>query len=609
MASSHVISGAQILKRLPSLFPALPKLIKGVLIANSRNKEKPLGLGMCFDRAAKQNPNGLALKYQDVEITYADMNAWVNQMAHYFLSIGIKKGDCIGIMVENRPELLATILASAKIGAVSAMINTGQKGKVLAHSINIVAPKIMVVGEECLPAYQVVRSENTLADDKHLFFADLNTLKDQGSCPSHWVNLAEKIKGQPKNNLIQTQDIYAEDPCFYIYTSGTTGLPKAVIFNHGRFMKLYGTFGHVTVQLKKKDRFYVPLPFYHATALGVCWSTILAGASCLVMARKFSTSNFWSDIRTSQSTAFAYVGELCRYLIEQPKTENDKNHKVRLIMGNGMRPAIWSDFKQRFGISNVMEFYGSSEGNIGFTNLLNLEKTVGFTTLPYAIVKYDRECEQPLRDDKGHLQKVAKGEAGLLIGHISDKAPFHGYTDTSKSQACILHDAFENGDRWFNTGDIMRNMGYRHAQFVDRTGDTFRWKGENISTTEVEMLLEESDHINEAVVYGVEIPNTNGRAGMASIRLDKPIEEFDFFKLLQQMKENMSDYSIPVFLSISDKVELTGTFKHVKGPLKEKGFDVGKNTNPLYVWLPESDCYVPLTQQIQNNIEQGMYRY
>lgn len=327
------------------------------------------------------------------------------------------------------------------------------------------------------------------------------------------------------------------------------------------------------------------------------------------MARKFSTSNFWSDIRESESTAFAYVGELCRYLIEQPKTEQDTNHNVRLIMGNGMRPAIWSDFKKRFGISQVMEFYGSSEGNIGFTNLLNLEKTVGFTTLPYAIVKYDRESDQPVRDDKGNMQKVAKGEIGLLIGHISDKAPFHGYTDTSKTQACVLNDVFENGDRWFNTGDLMRNMGYRHAQFVDRTGDTFRWKGENISTTEVEMLLEESDHISEAVVYGVEIPNTNGRAGMASIRLDKPIEEFDFFKLLQQMKQNMSNYSIPVFLSISDEVELTGTFKHVKGPLKERGFDVKKNKNPLYVWLPEADRYVPLTEQIQANIEQGQYRY
>lgn len=609
MSNPQTVSGVQILKRLPGLLPALPKLIKGVTIVNSRNKTKPLGLGMCFEKAVKNNPDGLALKYQDRDIRYREMNEWVNQIAHYFLSIGIRKGDCIAIMIENRPELLATVLASAKIGAISAMINTGQKGKVLAHSIDIVNPKLMIVGEECLQAYEAVRSQNNLSNNQHLYFADTNTQTDAGQCPENWLNLATCISCCEQTNLEQTQQIYSEDPCFYIYTSGTTGLPKAVIFNHGRFMKLYGTFGYVTTRLKKTDRFYVPLPFYHATALGVCWSTILAGSACLVMAKKFSTSNFWSDIRESKATAFAYVGELCRYLIEQPVSKNDKQHSVKLIMGNGMRPSIWTDFKERFGINQVREFYGSSEGNIGFTNLLNLDKTVGFTTLPYAIVKYDRDTDQPYRNHLGHMEKVGKGEAGLLIGCISDKAPFHGYTDESKTQATILSDVFENGDRWFNTGDIMRNMGYRHAQFVDRTGDTFRWKGENISTTEVEMLLEETDHINEAVVYGVEIPNTNGRAGMASIRLNRTVEEFDFVKLLNQMRENMSDYAIPVFLSISEKVELTGTFKHVKGPLKKKGFDLTQHEDPLYVWLPKADRYVPLTAAIQSDIEEGKYRY
>jgi len=421
--------------------------------------------------------------------------------------------------------------------------------------------------------------------------------------------LAQEIKTQPKTNFDATHHIFAEDPCFYVYTSGTTGLPKAVIFNHGRFMKFYGVFGHISVQLKKTDRLYVPLPFYHATALGVCWSTAIAGASCLIMTRKFSVTRFWSDVRETQATVFGYVGELCRYLMDQPKTDQDKDHNIRLMMGNGLRPGIWQDFQARFGIENVMEFYGSSEGNIGFTNVLNLQQTVGMSPLPYAIVKYDRENDQPFRDAKGNMVKVKKGEIGLLIGKISDKAPFHGYTDASKTEACVLTNVFEQGDRWFNTGDIMRNMVYRHAQFVDRTGDTFRWKGENISTTEVEMLIEEMEGVSEPVVYGVEIPNTNGRAGMAAGRLDKKIEEFDFFKLLQQMKASMSDYSIPVFLSISDDVEVTGTFKHVKGPLKQKGFDVGKHQTPLYVWLPESDRYVPLTTDIQQNIEQGMYRY
>jgi len=609
MANHNVITGRQLIKKMPAVVPVLPKLIKGIMIANSRNKEKNVGLGICFERAVARNPSGLALKYQDVEISYSQLNDWVNKIAHYFMSIGIQKSDCVGIMIENRPELLATVLACSKIGAVSAMINTSQKGKVLTHSITLVSPKLMIVGEECLASYENIREKIDLPDNMHLYFADLNTLSDKGSCPSHWLNLASESYNQPLHNPEQTQQIFSEDPCFYIYTSGTTGLPKAVVFNHGRFMKLYGTFGYITVRLKKDDRLYVPLPFYHATALGVCWGTALASSSCLVIARKFSASRFWSDIRENQATAFAYVGELCRYLIEQAPAPDDATNPVRVMVGNGMRPAIWSEFKKRFGIPRVMEFYGSSEGNIAFTNLLNFEKTVGMSPLPYAIVKYDRETDKPFRDASGYMSKVGKGEAGLLIGHITEKAPFHGYTDPSKTESSILTDVFEHGDRWFNTGDIMRQMGFRHAQFVDRTGDTFRWKGENISTTEVEMLLEEVEAVNEAVVYGVEIPNTNGRAGMASIRLNVSVDEFDFSQFLHQMKTNMSDYSIPVFLSINEEVELTGTFKHVKGPLKEKGFDVQKNTDPLYVWLPKTDRYVPLTHQMQKDIEQGIYRY
>lgn len=609
MAIQNTISSVQLIKKILSVVPSFPKLLKGILILTNKNKSKSVGLGVCFERAVKRNPEGSALKYQNIEFSYSEFNDWVNKISHYFLNRGIKKGDTIAIMVENRPELLATVLACAKIGGISAMINTAQKGKVLTHSISLANPKMVVVGEECLAQYETIRNNTNLSDNNHLYFADLNTLDDVGICPDGWLNLASEIYGQPQNNPIQTKQVFSEDPCFYVYTSGTTGLPKAVISNHGRFTKAYGFFGYMTVRLKKHDRLYVPLPFYHATALGVCWSTVLAGSSCLVMARKFSVSRFWSDIRDSNATAFAYVGELCRYLIEQPKRPGDANNTIQVIIGNGMRPGVWREFKQRFGIPRVMEFYGSSEGNILFTNLLNFEKTVGWSPLPFAIVEYNRETDAPVRNSTGQMVRVGKGDVGLLIGHISEKAPFHGYTDSAKTESSILNDVFEQGDRWFNTGDIMRHMGYRHAQFVDRTGDTFRWKGENVSTTEVEMLLEEVDTVSEAVVYGVEIPNTNGRAGMASIRLNCPVEGFDFALFLQQMKINMPDYSIPVFLGINEGVKLTGTFKHLKSPLKEKGFDVNKNTDPLYVWLPKTDKYVPLTLKLQQDIEQGQYRY
>ena len=609
MSQADVISTTQIIKKIPTLISHLPHMLRGIRITNNTNKKKVVGLGLCFEKAVKKNPQGLAILYQDRAIDYQTLNEWSNQIAHYLISKGMKKGDCVAVLIENRPELLATAFACAKIGVVSAMLNTSQKGKVLTHSINLVNPKFIFAGEECLDAYQDIRSHTNIEDSNHLYLADLDTLNSAYAAPKNWLNLSAEIASHSKDNPKQTHNIFSEDPCFYLYTSGTTGLPKAVVFNHGRFMKVYGSFGVTAVRLKKNDRMYVPLPFYHATALGVCLSSVIAGSATLILSRKFSASQFWKDIKKHGATSFGYVGELCRYLVEQPIESNEHDHKVRIIVGNGLRPSIWKKFKGRFGIETVMEFYGSSEGNIGFTNLLNFDQTVGMSPFPYAIVKYDKDKDAPYKDKNGKLVKVAKGEIGLLIGHITDKNPFHGYTDPAKTQSTIMENVFDKGDRWFNTGDIMRNMGFRHAQFIDRTGDTFRWKGENVSTTEVEMLLEEVDQVREAIVYGVEIPNTNGRAGMASLGLNVPLEEFDFKALLTQLKRNMPDYSIPVFLSINKQVELTQTFKHLKTPLKEKGFDLKKNQDPIYVWLPKSDQYVQLTEALQQAIEQGDYRY
>jgi citronellyl-CoA synthetase len=608
MSQNSVIRTSQILSRLPGLMLQLPSLVKGSMVAKSTNKTKPVGLGLCFDGAVKKNPHGPAILFEDRQLSYTQLNEWVNSISHYLLSQGVVKGDCVAIFIENRPELLACVLACAKIGAVSAMLNTAQKGKVLAHSINITEPKVIIAGEECYQAYEDIRHLPS-SIQQHLFLADVDTLASQTHCPHNWLNLAELIKTQGTANPKLSDPITADDPCFYLYTSGTTGLPKAVIFNNGRFMKIFGSFGLSAVRLTKNDRLYVPLPFYHATALGVCWGSVLAQGAGLILTRKFSASNFWPDVKKHKATSFGYVGELCRYLLEQPKQSDDNQHNIRIIVGNGLRPGIWKEFKERFAIKKIMEFYGSSEGNIGFTNLFNFDQTVGVSPFPFAIVKYDRDSEQPVLDNKGNMQKVKKGESGLLIGEITPQSPFHGYTDNGKTQSVIIEGAFKKEDRWFNTGDIMLDMGFRHAQFVDRCGDTFRWKGENVSTTEVEMLVEEVAGISEAIVYGVEIPNTNGRAGMASLKLDGAVADFDFENLVTRLQENMPEYSIPIFLRVNQHISLTGTFKHLKAPLKEKGFDLAKNNCPIYVRLPKSNRYIKLDTATQQKIEQGGFKF
>jgi citronellyl-CoA synthetase len=611
MSKNDVITPAAFARKLPGFLRKAPAIVQGLMLAANSDPTKAVGLGWAVEKATRENPHGSAILYKDTRLTYTQFNQWANRIAHFFLSQGLQKGDVVAVFVENRPELLATVAALGKIGVVSAMVNTSQTGKVLTHSINLVKPKAAIVGEELVGSFNEVLADLAIAKDKLFWFADGETHKEPGTAPAGFRNLAEDIAEHPSFNPATTAQVFSHDGLFYIYTSGTTGLPKAAIFSHGRFMKAYGGFGY-TLSLDHTDILYVTLPFYHATAMAVCWGSVLAGGAGIAMRRKFSASEFWNDVRKFHATAFGYVGELCRYLMERPAHPSDRDHAVRKIIGNGLRPNIWKPFKDRFGIDVVMELYASSEGNIGFTNIFNFDNTVGFCPLPYAVVQYDKEAEAPVRGKDGFMVKAKTGDVGLLVGEITDRTPFDGYTDPAKNAACILQDVFEKGDRYFNTGDLVRDIGFRHAQFVDRTGDTFRWKGENVSTTEVENLMCGHATLQDAVVYGVEIPNTNGRAGMAAITPHEghTADELDLPGLYAHMRAELPPYAVPVFLRIKKAMETTGTFKYQKNNLKKEGFDPALvEGEPLYVLLPGTSDYVPLSDAVFAEIKAGKFRF
>lgn len=610
--NEDVITLPMILAKVPKLIPILPGLLRGAILTKSANPKKRLGLDLRFQQAAEKNPNGIAVGFEGRTYTYREFNGWANQMANYLQSLGLKRGDTIAVDIENRPELLTTVIAAAKLGVCSALVNTSQRGRVLTHSINLIEPKMLIVGAELVDAIEEVRGDLKVDQDKFFCWADQDTFKDPGTVAEGYINIGAEVKNFGTDNLPESGQNRMHDPLFYIYTSGTTGLPKAVVFNHGRWEKAYNGFGFAAVRLTKDDSLYATLPFYHATGIVVGWASVIAGAGTVQLARRFSASRFWDDIRKYNCTSFAYVGELCRYLHERPAQPNDADNKVHVIVGNGLRPSIWKDFKERFGIERVIELYASSEGNVAFTNVLNFDNTVGYSPIPYAIVKYDKENEEPVRGPDGFLIKADKGEAGLMIGEITKKTPFDGYTDKSKTEETILRDVFKKGDAYFNTGDMMRDIGFKHAQFVDRLGDTFRWKGENVSTTEVEHILDTYDGITESVVYGVEIPNCDGRAGMAQLRLDEGTT-FDALNqggFVDYLKTELPSYAIPLFLRIrTDQFEATGTFKHLKNDLKEEKYNLDKVKNEeVYMLLPGENSYTKLTPEIQEGVDNGKYR-
>lgn len=585
--------------------PEIGTIIRGVATLATSKPDNFNSLGSLLEKQAKKYPNNPAILQDDKRYTYAELNQWANRYCHYFQSLGIQSGDSISIMIENRPETLAVALATIKLGAVACMINTAQRGEILTHSLTLVKSKLIVVGEELFEAVEEVRNEldSTTASKLHYVKDD-----DSKVLPTHFHDLDKAAEMCSTENPDSTKKVQLKQPCFYIFTSGTTGLPKASVMTHYRWFKSMAGMGMASMRLKSNDVLYISLPMYHNNALTVSLGAAFGNGAALALARKFSVSRFWDDVRHYDATAFCYIGELCRYLLNGDEKENDKDHKIRKIIGNGLRPEIWHDFKQRFGIKHINEFYGASECNLVFTNALNLDSTAGICPLSYQVIEYDINEDQPVRNAKGFMNPVSPGETGLLITEITERSPFDGYTDKDASNKKLFQDVLKKGDCYFNSGDLVINQGYRHVAFVDRLGDTFRWKGENVATTEVEAEANQFSQVDQSVAYGVLIPNTDGRAGMAALTLNCPISEFNGKAFAKHIQAKLPAYAIPLFVRLREQQEITGTFKYRKVELKEEAYHLDKTNEPVWVLLPGSEAYIPLDSNLENEINSGTIR-
>jgi len=606
--SQSTVTAMDIARSLPGILKRFPAIARGYYYYSVKGPRKTLTLGTLIERNAEKYGNRPAILFEDRSITWGDFNAWSNRIAGYFQALGLKKGDSIAVFLENRPEVLAVVAGAAKIGVACAMLNTSQKGKVLEHSASLVKPKLVVIGEELVSAFDDIKESLQLDHPSpFLFLADTNTLNAFGDAPPGYINMARQVSTFNSNNLNLIDPPRTGDTAIYLFTSGTTGLPKAAPGSHNKFLKAYGGFGLMSLSMKPDDVFYCTLPLYHGTGLVVCWGAVLAGGSAFALRRKFSASAFWDDVRRYDATVFGYIGELCRYLLNQPPGGQDRNHRLTKMLGNGLRPSIWKEFKDRFGIETIAELYASSEGNIGFSNFFNQDNTVGLSTAPYKLVRFHDGTRDPIRDEKGFMQEVAKGDPGLLIGEITEKWSFEGYTQKEATEKSILRNAFKKGDAWFNTGDVLKEIGCRHLQFVDRMGDTFRWKGENVSTNEVENIIDGSGMVEEAIVYGVEIPGTNGKAGM--VTLVPKGSAFDINRLLMFLRDNLPAYAVPVFVRITHSIEKTGTFKYRKVDIQKAGYGLDRPGEEVFAWLPETAGYVQLTPQLVSDINSGSFGF
>lgn len=574
----EIVQGAvSLTKDLPSI---LPKLSKMALV----RPESRFSLGAFFEKQASRFPQTPCVISDFGNYTYEELNLAANRMARALLRHELTEDDSVAIFAGNHPDVIVAVIACAKAGVPAALINHNQRDEVLVHSFGLVRPKLVLVAGEMYPqlekSFANMGKAETIPTCYRLYGEADSQLKDfQSLC-----------EGEASSNLATTNQIRANQACFYIFTSGTTGLPKASIMSHYRWLQAMSGMGAV-VRLKEGEAFYCCLPLYHNNALTVSLGVTLGSGGTFALDEKFSASRFWQRIRHFDAKAFCYIGELLRYLLNQPQSFDDQNHDVRMITGNGLRPEIWSEFEARFGIEQIYEFYGASESNLGFMNSFGLKETVGFTPIPFQVVACDPDSEEPIRNKRGFMKKVAVGEVGLLISEVTRRRPFDGYTDTSANEKKLLRDCFSSGDLWFNSGDLVRRQGFQHIQFVDRLGDTFRWKGENVATSEVEAVAGQLAWIEHAVVYGVKVEGADGRAGMIAIT---PKAELNLDELLQHLTHKLPAYAVPLFVRITSNVDTTGTFKYQKVKLKKEGYDITAVDDPLFALSKELGRYVPL---------------
>jgi len=558
-----------------------------------------------LERRVDQFGGNLAFIEGDREWTYDDMETYANRVAAWADAQGLSRGDTVALFARNRMEYIPLWFGLSKLGVIPALLNYQLAGKALAHCVNISEAAHVIVDVDMSKQWSAAKKQ-IKGDPK--VWAAFGEIKGYDSFDATILDL---VPNRPVRSV--RQGMTAGEMAIKMFTSGTTGLPKAAKVTHVRAQNYMRGMGR-GAKAGPTDRMFMVLPMYHATGGLVGAGAVLSYGGAVIIIEKFSASKFWDDAVKYGATMFTYVGELCRFLLSQPVNENERKHKISWILGNGLRPDVWESFVSRFNIPHVIEFYGATEGNV---SLINVDGPVGAVgrvpkylswKFNIDIIRYDVESGQNPRGADGFCVREDDDEVGEMIGEIRTDDPrfrFEGYGTKEDTQKKILRDVFKKGDAWFRTGDLMKRDADGYYYFIDRVGDTFRWKAENVATGEVAAVLSTFPGVTQANVYGVAVPGYDGRAGMASIVSEG---EPDLEKLKQHVAKNLPHYAQPVFLRLSQESDTTSTFKFKKTNLVKAGFDPAKVSDPIFYTDDNTGAYKVLNADVFAAIHDGTIR-
>ena len=540
---------------------------------------------------ANAAPHDLAYEMGDEHLTWSELYMTTSRVAHVLAAAGVKPGDVVALLAESSPFYVASVLGISRVGATAALINTNLRGRPLSHAVRVSNAKVVLVSDTLEPGLreceELCRSMNRILVFDHNPHAGLLADTPLAPYPAAPVN--------------------SDDDFIYIYTSGTTGLPKPCRISHARAVLAGVGFGPLMFQFEPSDKLYCVLPLYHANGMLLGVSSAMICRVPTVIRPSFSASAFWDDVHRYNATAILYIGELCRYLVNSPPHPRESPNPVRVAVGNGLRPDIWPRFKARFGIAKIREFYGATEAPGFIANISGREGSVGRVPLGGAgwlrLVRYDVDEDTHVRNSRGFCIECDPGEAGELLIRVPNLAAgglsYRGYTDEDATRKKLMRDVFRRGDVYFRSGDLLRRDRDGFFYFVDRIGDTFRWKGENVSTAEVADVITHDEGIDEATVVGVQVPNAEGKAGLAAV---VPAGKFDAKRFWRTVSD-LPTYAQPRFVRVMGGLAKTGTFKIQKNQLQNEGVDPANVKDPLYVRTDMG--YVLLTAERWTDVKEG----
>jgi fatty-acyl-CoA synthase len=571
---------------LPKALPILPVLLRARGDADASLVAHVL-------EHAERDPRGLAVQMGDVELSWRALASRASRVAHLLAARGITRGDVVALIGKNSPDYLALLLGGSLVGATVALVNHHLSGAPLLHAVRVAKAKLALVHRDFTGSF---------AAPSAAFDTPVATWGDPAF---------EELLADAPAHAFPRVVTRADDDFVYIYTSGTTGLPKPCRISHARAVVAGTAFGKLLFEFGPGDKLYSALPLYHSSALLIGFGSCVMTHTPLALRESFSASAFWDDVRRYRATAILYIGELCRYLVNSPPTEAERDARVRVALGNGLRADVWPEFVSRFGIRHVREFYAATESPGAIFNLHDRVGSVG--RVPFRrlgrlrLARFDVERGELVRGADGLCIECGSGEPGELLMKLEDEAKsalsdFKGYTDGAATEKKIVRDVFQRGDRWFRSGDLMRHDDEDFFYFVDRIGDTYRWKGENVSTAEVAEVLSRAPGVLEATVTGVKVPGAEGQAGLAALVLEAELDAAAFWQAAQELP----NYAQPRFLRIRPTLDTTGTFKIQKTALAADGIDPSRVSDPIFVRVEGG--YVPFDAERRAALERGELR-